>query len=91
MNPPMGMGSELERAYSKNISFYYYWLQYQKTEISKTSWSFYGMKPRSYNFPKFLNFSERGDHWGDLNAPKDTFEHQLILFSITPAKNQQAC
>ena len=31
--PLGGMGSGLERAYSKNISFYYYWLQYQKTEL----------------------------------------------------------
>ena len=49
------------------------------------------MKPRSYNSPKFLNFSERGDPWGDLNAPEATFEQQLILFSVTPAKIQQAC
>ena len=59
--PPRGMGSGLERAYSKKIFFYYYWLQYQQTEISKTSWSLYEMKPRSYNFPKILNFSERGE------------------------------
>ena len=58
--PLGGMGSGLERAYSKNIFFYYYWLQYQKTEISETSWSLYGMKPRSYNSPKILNFSEMG-------------------------------
>ena len=91
--PPwgMGMGSGLERAYSKKILFYYYWLQYQQTEISETSWSLYGMKPRSYNFPKFLNFGERGDLWGDLNAPKATFEQQHILFSVTTDKNQQSC
>ena len=28
--PPRGMGSGLERSYSKKIFFYYYWLQYQK-------------------------------------------------------------
>ena len=72
--PPGGMGSGLERAYSKNILFYYYWLQYQKNEISETSWSLYRMKPRSYNFPKILNFSERGDPWGDLNATEATFK-----------------
>ena len=49
------------------------------------------MKPRSYNSAKFLNFSERGDPWGDLNAPEATFEQQLLFFSVTPAKNQQAC
>ena len=89
--PPGGMGSGLERAYSKNILFYYYWLKYQKTEISETSWSFYGMKPRSYNSPKFLNFSEMGDLWGDLNAPEATFEQHIILFSVTPDKNQKSC
>ena len=47
------------------------------------------MKPISYNLPKILNFSERGDPWGDLNAPEATFEQQLILFSLTPAKNHQ--
>ena len=91
VDPLRGMGSGLERAYSKKIFFYYYWLQYQQTEISETSWSLYGMKPRSYNFRKFLNFSERGDPRGDLNASKATFEQQLLFLSVTPAKNQQAC
>ena len=58
------MGSGLERAYSKKVFFYYYWLQCQQVEISETSWSLYGMKPRSYNSAKFLNFSERRDPWG---------------------------
>ena len=49
------------------------------------------MKPRSYNFPKILNFSERGDPSRDLNAPEATFEQNIIFFSITPTKNQQAC
>ena len=31
-DPPQGMGSGLERAYSKKIFFYYYWLQYQQTD-----------------------------------------------------------
>ena len=59
--------------------------------ISETSWSLYGIKPRSYNFAKFLDFSERGDPWGDLNAPEATFEQQLLLFSVTPTKKNQAC
>ena len=59
--------------------------------ISETYWSLYGMKPRSHNSPKILNFSERGDPWGDLNTPKATFEQQLHFFYVTPAKNQQAC
>ena len=85
------MGSGLERAYSKNILFDYYWLQYHQTEISESSWSLYRMKPRSYNSPNFLNFSERGDPSGDLNAPEATFGQQIILFSVTLAKKQQAC
>ena len=87
--PLGGMGSELKRAYSKKILFYYYWLQYQKTEISETSWSFYGMKPRSYNSPKFLNFTEREDPWGDLNAPEPTFEQKIHFLSVKPDKKQQ--
>ena len=38
---------------------------------------------------EILNFSERGDPWGDLNAPEATFEQQIILFSIKPDKKQQ--
>ena len=85
------MGSGLEEPNQKNIFLNYYWSQYQQDEISETSCSLYGMKPRSYNSAKFLNFSERGDPKGDLNAPEATFEKHLLLFSITPAKNQQAC
>ena len=47
------------------------------------------MKPRSYNFPKILNFSERGDPWGDLNAPEATFEQQLHFFSVKPDKTSK--
>ena len=60
-DPPWGDGERARKSLLKKILFYYYWLQYQQTEISETSWSLYGMKPRSYNLPKFLNFSERGD------------------------------
>ena len=49
------------------------------------------MKPRSYNFAKFVNSSERGDPWGDLNALEATFEHNIIFFSVTPAKNHKTC
>ena len=31
-----------------------------------------------------------GDPWGDLNAPEATFEQQIPLFSVKPAKKQQA-
>ena len=49
------------------------------------------MKPISYNFPNFLNFSERGEPWGDLNATEATFKHQLLFITATPAKNHQSC
>ena len=32
-----------------------------------------------------------GDPWGDLNAPEDTSEQKLQLFSITNDKKQQEC
>ena len=91
VDPPQGMGSGLERAYSKNIFLHYDWLQYHQYEISETSWSVYRLKPRSYNSAKFLNFSGRGDPWGDLNAPEATFKHKLILFSVTPDKKHKSC
>ena len=47
------------------------------------------MKPRSYNFAKFVNSSERGDPWGDLNAPEATFEQNIISFYATPDKKQK--
>ena len=60
-DPPWGgWGAGLKEPTQK-ILFYYYWLRYQKNEISKTYWSLYGMKPSSYNLPKFLNFSESRD------------------------------
>ena len=68
----------------------HYWLHCQQAEISETSWSLYEMKPRSYNSATFLNFSERGDPWGDLNTLEATFEQQLLLFSVKHSKNQQA-
>ena len=87
-DPPQGGGERDRKSLLKNISFNYYWLQYQQTKISETSWSLCGMKPRSYNFAKFVNSSERGDPQGDLNAPEDTFEQKIPLFSVTPAKKQ---
>ena len=81
-DPPWGMGSGLGRAYSKK-----YFPLLLLVTISETSWSFYVMKPSSYNFPKILNFSERGDPWGDLNAPEATFKQKILLFSVTTDKN----
>ena len=63
-NPPKGDGERARKSLLKKYFLYYYWLQYQQTEISKNSRSLYGMKPRSYNFAKFLNFSEMGDPSG---------------------------
>ena len=71
---PKEDGERARKSLLKKYFLYYYLLQYQKTEISETSWSLYGMKLRSYNFAKCLNFTERGDPWGDLNAPKATFK-----------------
>ena len=47
------------------------------------------MKPRSYNSAKFLNFSERGDPWGDLNDPEATLEQKILFFSVTPDKKTE--
>ena len=87
--PLGGWGAGSKEPTQKKIFFYCYWLKYQQDEISETSWSLYGMKPRSYYSAKFLNFSERGDPWGDLNAPEATFEQKILFFSVTPSKNHQ--
>ena len=53
-DPPRGDEEWAQKSLlKKRISFNYYWLQYYKTEILENSCSLYGMKPRSYNFPKF--------------------------------------
>ena len=45
------------------------------------------MKPRAYKVQK-LNISvKEGDPWGDSEGPNVTFEQQLLLFSIIPAKD----
>ena len=49
------------------------------------------MKSRAYKVAKIKGFSQMGDPWGDLNAPEDTSEQQVPLFSVTPAKNKQSC
>ena len=36
---------------------------------------------------KIKGFSQMGDPWGDLNAPEDTSEQQLPLFSIVSTQN----
>ena len=45
--PPGGMGSGLERAYSKLFFFFYYWLQYQKTKLCTLVLVIWD--PKSYN------------------------------------------
>ena len=47
------------------------------------------MKPRAYKVQKLKISVKKGDPWGDSEGPKVTFEQQL-LFSVIPAKNQQA-
>ena len=50
-------------------------------KLSETSWSLYRLKPRFYNFAKKLRFfSEKGDPWGDLNAPETTSDKSFLLF-----------
>ena len=48
------------------------------------------MKPRPYKVQKLKITVKKGDPWGDSDGPKVTFEQQLLLFSVIPAKNQQA-
>ena len=38
------------------------------------------MKPRFYNFAKIEDFSEKGDPWGDLNAPEATSDRSFLSF-----------
>ena len=73
-DPPWGDGEQARKSLLKKHFLLLLLLQYQQIEISKTSWSLYGMKPRSYNFPNFLNFTGKGDPLGDLNSPEATFE-----------------
>ena len=69
-DPPWGDGERARKSLLKNYSFYYYWLQYQQTEISETYWSFYGMKPRSYNFRKNLKFQSKGRPLGGFECSR---------------------
>ena len=84
--PQGGMGNGLKRAYSELFLL-------PAVTISEncydSSWFLYRMKPRAYKVQK-LNISvKKGYPWGDSEGPKVTFEQQL-LFSVIPAKNQQA-
>ena len=45
------------------------------------------MKPRAYKVQKLKISVKKGDPWGDLEGPKVTFEQQILLFSVLPAKN----
>ena len=38
-DPPWGNGERDRKSLLKKDFIYYYWLQYQKNEISETSWS----------------------------------------------------
>ena len=48
------------------------------------------MNPRAYKVQKLKISVKMGDPWGYSEGPKVTFEQQLLLFSVIPAKNQQA-
>ena len=48
------------------------------------------MKSRAYKVRKLNILVKKGDPWGDSDGPKVTFEQQLLLFSVIPAKNKQA-
>ena len=43
---------------------------------------------KSLQSVKIKGFSQMGDPWGDLNAPKATFEQQIPFSSVKPGKNQ---
>ena len=48
------------------------------------------MKPRAYKVQKLKISIKKGEPWGDSKGPKLTFEQQFFVFSVIPAKNQQA-
>ena len=45
---------------------------------------------KSLQSAKIKGFGQKGDPWGDLNAPEATSEQQIPLFSVKIDKNQQA-
>ena len=57
-------------------------LQYQRTNKSEISWSLYMLKPSFLQFckNKLRFFSEKGDPWGDLNAPETTSDSSFLFF-----------
>ena len=78
--PPGGMGNGLERAYSKN-DFIYYWLQNQRTKIIRNFLVLIQAETKILQLWKnFEFFGEKGDPWGDLNAPKSTSDNSFISF-----------
>ena len=38
---------------------------------------------------KIKNYSQKGDHWGDSDGPKATFEQQLLLFLLDLLKDNE--
>ena len=57
-------------------------LQYQRTDESELSWSLYRLEPSFLQFckKKLRFFSEKGDPWGDLNAPEITSYSSFLFF-----------
>ena len=48
------------------------------------------MKPTAYKVQKLKILVKKGDPWEDSEGQKVTFEQHILLFSVMPAKNQQA-
>ena len=48
------------------------------------------MRPKVYKLKTFEFFWKTETPWGVSNGPKMLSEQRLLLFSVTPAKNQQA-
>ena len=82
------MGNGIERAYSK-LFFITNGYNIRKL-IFNSSWFLYRTNPRAYKVQK-LKISENGETPGGFRmAQKSLFGQHLLLFSVIPAKTQQA-
>ena len=84
--PPGGMGNGLERAYSKII---FITIGYNIRNLILFLFILIYNEIKSLQSAKIKDFNQKGDPWGDLDAPEATFEQQLHLSSVKPDKNQQ--
>ena len=83
------MGSGLERAYSKNISFYYYYLlQYNKTEILENIGPFTGWNQDLTTFQNF-KISVKGETPGGIwKLPRTLSNSSFYSFLLHLIKNR---